>query len=246
VTTYNTPITDGTVTWYFIAGTGLHLMSIISANSNYVAYNDFSGPSSVGIFVAFGDGNILHGNAVGQIIGLGIQLAADATNTNITSNVIVGIVTAAGNGIVDTNASATGTTIAYNVVNGSGSAGIFIQSPFTKVVNNTVTGACNITSGAAIVAAAGTLQFVITGNMVKQSTGITYGVQVQTGASDFYIISQNLVASTTGVSDGGSGTNKSVAANIGAPPKAGVPGIPQRSSASSRTPSGALRTTGAM
>jgi hypothetical protein len=33
---------------------------------------------------------------------------------------------------------------------------------------------------------------------------------------------------------------------IGAPPNAGGPGIPQRSIASSRTPSGALRTTGAI
>lgn len=72
---------------------------------------------------------------------------------------------------------------------------------------------------------AGVTQFVITNNISQyggylQNVGSpdyqSYGIQVQTGASDYYIITGNLVNGnlSVGVSDGGSGTHKNVAGNI--------------------------------
>ena len=75
-------------------------------------------------------------------------------------------------------------------------------------------------TGAGILIGAGIKDFTITGVQAGAYAGWqgngNYGITVQSGASDRYIISQNRTTGNTsgGVSDGGSGSNKSVTANI--------------------------------
>lgn len=82
-------------------------------------------------------------------------------------------------------------------------------------VNNHVFGAA-----VGILADAGRKKFFILGNTVGKAASDgqanTTGIQVAAGASDEYIISENLTAgATTGISDSGTGTKKLVRYNIG-------------------------------
>lgn len=104
--------------------------------------------------------------------------------------------------------------------------GILIQSgpKACKIINNLVQN--NSAAGAGtfhgIAIGAATTDFVIAGNQCGTDPNIGagnnqgYGVLVNVGASDRYIIEQNLVSgnATGGVLDGGAGVNKSVARNF--------------------------------
>jgi hypothetical protein len=74
---------------------------------------------------------------------------------------------------------------------------------------------------AGILVGAGMSNFSITGNRCgptprTPSSTQAYGISVATGASDYYVIANNLVSgnTTAGVGDGGTGTHKSVTGNV--------------------------------
>jgi hypothetical protein len=102
---------------------------------------------------------------------------------------------------------------------GNTGAGLQIGSGITGVIVEGGTFAGNTLSG--ILAIAGAADFTVLGVQSGAYAGFggngRYGVEVQSGASDHYIITNNRVrGNTTGtVIDGGSGSNKSVTQNIG-------------------------------
>jgi hypothetical protein len=143
--------------------------------------------------------------------------------------------TVAGTGIVDnwfaskrgdgcTVNKATHCDLVGNEFSSSWSAGLFIQAPAkgTKVIGGYAAGNNRAGTGKpGIYVDAGTTDFVITGVRAGGATAVgydgtqAYGIQIVVGASDRYIVEQNLIAgnTTAGVIDGGTGVNKSVARN---------------------------------
>jgi Right handed beta helix region/Pectate lyase superfamily protein len=72
-----------------------------------------------------------------------------------------------------------------------------------------------------VTVAAGTTDFLITGNQIGNNLILTtghqkYGIRVEPGASDRYVIAHNALTGndTAGLSDGGTGTSKVVAQNL--------------------------------
>ena len=211
ITAFGTLITDGAVSWYFVGaygGIGINLTA--TSNSNFIAFNDISGPWTNGIQIANSDGNIIKGNTFGQELGDGIQLLASATNTQIEGNLFSGMYGPDAIAISDSTGSSTGTRVINNEIIGTGWYGIFIQGSTGWIIaNNTITGCGVITGAYAIEVAAGTTNFIINGNAINPSSGQTGPVQVATGASDYYQIIGNQVG-TGVILDGGSGTHKVV------------------------------------
>lgn len=85
-----------------------------------------------------------------------------------------------------------------------------------KFESNSETAGSGVSHG--LVFAPGTTDFVVQGNVAHNGlyTGVQgWGIIVNTGASDRYVIQNNLVSgnATGGVADGGTGTNKNVANN---------------------------------
>jgi hypothetical protein len=91
--------------------------------------------------------------------------------------------------------------------------GIYTNTPRTSIIGNAVFG-CNV----GIYVEANLSSFAIVGNLCGSSSvrgGNTIGIQVAAGTSDRYVITNNITfGATTGVSDGGSGVNKSVTQNF--------------------------------
>ena len=208
ISLFNTQITDGTAKWYFLCATNCHLMDVTAANSNYIAFNDFSGPSAAGIIVQSGDGNMLVSNTVGQILGGGIQL--QGTNTLVQGNIVSGCYGQFAAAIIDNTAtSSTGARIVNNFINGSGWYGIFIQSVNCTIEGNYLTGAGQITSVYGIEVLANLNNFIISNNTIVASAGMTGPIRVNAGTSTNYSISGNQCGSGV-IVDSGTGTGKVV------------------------------------
>lgn len=213
ITKFNTLVTDGTVQWFFM--TAVQSAGILMSNSfsNYINFNDISGPWAVGIYITNGDGNLIQGNVIGQNLTLGIQLDPNATRTLIDGNTINAIFAVNGSAVADTSGSAAGTKIVNNYIQQTGRAAIVFSSPNFIINSNSITTAGLVTSTYAIQVGAGTTQFVINGNQITQGAAGQLGpVQVAAGGSDFYVIANNIFNGQT-VSDGGTGTNKTLAGN---------------------------------
>ncbi|HYT42278.1 MAG TPA: hypothetical protein VEP90_08020, partial [Methylomirabilota bacterium] len=179
--------------------------------SNWIAFNDMSGPWSVGLNIINADGNIVYGNTVGQIAGSCINIGASATNTLIQGNICSGAYGQFATGIQDgTSNAAAGCKFKDNFINGTGWHGIILQSNHSSATGNLVQGNNQITSGYGIVATVGTSKFIISDNViVPASTG---SIHVETGSSDYYNIIGNMVEGVA-VVDGGTGTHKTLTGN---------------------------------
>lgn len=209
---FNTPITDGTITWYFQCSTSNILLAIASSNANFVINNDFSGPTNNALSIVAGSQNSISQNTMGQNLGNGISMGATATQNLITGNVISGASGTFAGGIIETATSATTNRYIGNYVNGAGWYGILISSSHGNVQNNTIIGAGQKTSVYGITVSANTNNFMISNNVIIPSVGMTGPVQVTAGTSDFYNITNNLVEAGV-VLDGGSGTHKTITGN---------------------------------
>lgn len=118
---------------------------------------------------------------------------------------------------------ATGTVQGLQVSNcdiyGNASGGIVLGSSGGTVINNCVIAGSTTSSGISI--SAGVTDFTITGNHIAPGGGYganQYGIYVNAGASDNYIIADNmLLGNTTAnlVDTGVTGTNKIVKNNVG-------------------------------
>lgn len=216
---YLVDITDNTIEWQLVGSTNYSAFDI-STNVNYVRIveQDITGPFLQGVVIR----NHLAGDVPDNI---------DIRLTTCHSPQQIGINISAGSRITiedfetwapfDNQAGAT-----YGIFNSGGEVvtcrGTKTHA-FTTGIYNAVDDFAAIgceafgnTNGVQIAAA--TEEFQIIGNKVGDSPQYganSVGILVDTGASDYYIISQNLVrGATTGVTDGGSGSNKSVTANI--------------------------------
>jgi len=212
ITSFNTQVNDGTAKWFFISSTTFKQIQVLTANSNFITHNDLSGPSSAGVIVqTTSDGNIIDQNTVGQIIGSGIQLGTNTTNTLVQGNVVSGSYGQFSAGIIDNNSSATGSRVVNNFINGAGWYGIFVQSSHFTVTDNVIQGTGQTTGSFGIEVAAAVTKFTITGNNVIPGT-MSGAIKVNAGASDFYSVTNNLVEGGL-VTDSGTGVNKTVIGN---------------------------------
>lgn len=212
ISPFNSLITDGTVKWYFVANDNLRGI-YISENSDFIAFNDISGPYSASVFVIDSDGCQLTGNTMGSSFGIGVQLGSNATNVLIQGNVISAIYGSFTIGIEDASSgSATGARIFNNYIQQIGWTGINIASNYFNISNNYITSTGVVTSSYAIIVATGISNFVISSNVIKPSTGQTGPVQITSGPSDYYNIVNNLVSGVA-VVDSGTGTHKTLSGN---------------------------------
>jgi len=211
ITKFNTPITDGAATWYYVGLTTLAIMNV-QANVNYIAFNDCSGPAGAGILVSNSDSNMIVSNTIGQTLGIGIQLGASATNTFVLGNQVSSSFGPNAGNIEDASGSATGSRIIGNYCSGAGQYGIICQSSHFTINDNVVTGAGQINNTSGILVTANVTKFNIVGNNVVPSAGMTGSITVATGTSDYYNIMCNLVEGTA-VVDNGSGAHKTLSGN---------------------------------
>ncbi len=226
ITAFGTTIVDNTVRWLFICSTtaiGLN----VAANSNFCAYNDVSGPWVAGINVTTADGNIVQANTVGQVLGSGINLGVNATNTLVHGNLVSGAYGTFAYAIGDGNGSATGSRFLNNIVSGSGWMGIIIQSANCMANDNWITGTSQLTGSYGIEVTANVNNFTISNNTIVITAGMNGPVKVAAGTSDNYKIMGNQTG--TGVNlDGGTGNNKTVDPSFGVGYYAGAGGaVPQ-------------------
>lgn len=212
ITPFNQLVTDGTAQWYFQSALNAAAIYISNSFSNFIAFNDLSGPWSKGIFIINGDGNIVKGNTFGQNLGIGLELNTAATHTMIEGNVFSGIYTPNGSAIADTQGTGSGTIVTGNYIQQTGRWSIIINSAGWTVSNNFFASPGTITSAYAISVTAGITGFAITGNNITGGVGQLGSIQVSTGASDFYNITNNIIYGSA-VSDGGSGSHKTVTGN---------------------------------
>ncbi|MGY3607682.1 MULTISPECIES: glycosyl hydrolase family 28-related protein [unclassified Bradyrhizobium] len=220
---YGTAITDGTVIWY-IAGNSDGAGVQVDSASTYITFKDcdFTGSYVYGARVTNGLGTTppdvirfhdctvggvtLHGINISAGRGVwieGCEIQACVGNNGFRSGIVIG-------------SSITGEMIVRgNRVTAGFASGLFASHTVGSLL---IQGNEFLGLAAGINIQAGVRDFVITGNNVGGSSVFgnnTTGISVAAGTSDFYIISQNRVhGATTGVSDGGSGGNKSVTANF--------------------------------
>lgn len=211
ITAFNTTIVDGTVHWLFICSTTSRGVRAVTANSNFIAFNDISGPWSVGIsLVSTSDGTIIKGNTIGQIIGNSISMNSGATNTQIEGNVISGAYGPGASGVCELATTTNGTRVVNNEISGTGSHGILIQADRATISNNLIQGYGQISGSYGIEIATNVSKFKVIGNsVVPTSTG---AIQIAAGASDYYNVIGNIVEGGT-VVDGGSGIHKTLLGN---------------------------------
>jgi parallel beta-helix repeat protein len=115
------------------------------------------------------------------------------------------------------------TLIGCIVVN-NGHEGIYLEGSCSNVlVHGCIVSGNGQTAGTwpGITVGAGMTNFSITGNRSGTTPRVptvtqAYGISVITGASDYYVIANNLVSGniTAGVGDGGTGTHKTVTGNV--------------------------------
>jgi hypothetical protein len=117
---------------------------------------------------------------------------------------------------------AEGVSIAGATILNCGTYGVFLDAAVTGYPKGVRVRDSYISrSGEGVRVAADVSDFIVQGNRIGSvgvntgSNGQTYGVRVMAGASDRYIIAENLIAgnTTSGVTDGGTGVNKRVADN---------------------------------
>lgn len=218
---FGTTITDGTVKW-LIAGNALGTAVTIDSGSSYITFKDCDMT-----------GSYLYG---GQVInGLGTTPPDVTRFFNCTVGAILshGFNIVAGKGLwiegcelqacLGAGATRSGILIGAGYTGESMLRGNRITSSFINGIyiqnvafgSNTINGNMIFGLTTAIKVDPNVLNFIITDNNVGTSAlygNNTNSIVVSAGVSDHYIISQN--RTTPAISDGGTGVNKSVTANI--------------------------------
>ena len=216
---YETSITDNTVTWKLVAPTTFYGVQVDTACSWYEeTMCDHTGPYTYGLAIT---------NTLAGTIPSNISVSQGCFGECLVG----GIYAVAGAGLrVNSSELATflraGSVGIYLATGWSGDVSISDNLIFTATYGillaggtNTAIGSNNIfgCAGAGIYVSAAVTDFNINGN--NAGTSATWGanlvgIQVQTGASDYYNIANNIVhGAGTGVVDGGSGIHKTVSGN---------------------------------
>lgn len=211
-TAFGAAITDGTVTWYYLGNAGLEICVLSATNSNFIANNDMSGPAAYAIVLQSSAGsNRIIGNTLGQNVnGAGIAINSGMQNV-VSANWITQTFYGGSNGYGIVILDADNLVIGNNI-NQTGNHSILIDGTGTAVVGNKFSGwGVNLASWGVIVNA-GVTDFQITDNSFRSPTNASGAIDVQSGASDYYVITNNLVHGNA-VTDSGTGTHKTVSGN---------------------------------
>lgn len=212
---YGVDITDGTAVWRLVGKTTYAAMQIDSNSSSVTLLRlDMTGSFTYGLYIS----NTLGGTApqsttltdsfIGEAYVAGINFAAGA-DLKVKGNQIKSCLGSNCQGIT-LGSSAGDTSIVDNMIF-SNPYGIVINTGTNhSIVANNIANA----SGAAIFVQANASQFTVVGNTVGGSSTWgtnTIGVQIAAGTSNNYIVAENIcLGATTCISDGGTGTAKTV------------------------------------
>lgn len=219
VAKYFTTIIDGSAEWKMALPSTYYGMFISGAGSqNTLTLVDFTGSFLDSIHVS---GTIfslkINQSSFGQFLSFAVATDAAGATLYFTSNEVVGgILQSVGGGISlgptwKGPNSIVGNTFIGNFF-GTSKYGISLSgaSNNTAITSNSITG-----FNTGIIIAADIGNFIISNNFLGSSNGAgtnTNSVVVSAGASDFYMITNNIVDGVA-ISDGGTGTHKNVTPN---------------------------------
>lgn len=219
VPAYGATVTDGSAVWKLVArSTYYAIQADTGAGNLYITRTDMTGPYSRAVGIT----NTLAGTAPQNIVietsTMGANLfgcvyaiagAGLSVHDCVAQNVVV-----QGSAAIGTSGAWVGDAVVsdnliyvagYGISNGAG-------TNFTAI-GNRVFGMAT----AGLFAGAGITRFVFADNIAGSSATWgtnAIGIQVATGASNNYNVVNNVVAgATTGISDGGTGANKTVTGN---------------------------------
>jgi hypothetical protein len=121
-----------------------------------------------------------------------------------------------------------GAVLSGNTLEGTQVAAITVFGKGTTITGNSIRNGA--TTADALVVVGGVTDFVISGNRIaddRTPATMRYAIAVYDGASDRYTITGNILIPnlTQAIYDGGTGTNKTVTNNLGAPNRPGVPSV---------------------
>lgn len=208
---YNLTINDGTAQWTLVAPLQYQGMEISGATSqNTLTHCDFTGAFTNGISVVGAVQNLfIDQSYFGQHLSSGINTTAAGQSLSIAGSNLIGGVLSGG------AALAVGPTwVSDTVIVGNHFTGAFFSNALGISINGgvrtTISGnAIQSFTTAGISVGAGVTDFAITGNAMG---GNTSAIVVTAGASDYYNITNNVVHGTA-VTDGGSGSHKTISGN---------------------------------
>ena len=222
VLAYNTNITDGAVVWLNAGSSTSSGMQIDGAVYNINLEDcDLTGAYNNGLYLATSGGHapqktVIRNLASGGFVSYGIYAQYGAGLFVAQSNIGAAIGSGTPYGIrtapTFTGDAVISDTLVASIPNGTG---ISIGGGTNTIIKGCTIAGCPT----AISVDAGVTQFVIADNACGASA--TWGtnaaaIVVATGASDYYNIVNNVVhgATSSGVTDGGTGTHKTVSGNV--------------------------------
>ncbi len=219
-TPYGSPFTDGTVVWYMAGSTGGSGICIDSGcYSTYLSDCDLTGAYLSGLSMvnslSAAPQNLV---ATRCIFDANVNVGADLEAGNVASFddcQLSSTAEASGGTGLQTGGSFGGDLTVTKCRIFGNSSGIILGAGVRSLISgNTIVGNIN-----GIYVGGGISYFTVTGNNIGSSAlwgaNSAYGILVTVGTSDHYIISQNLaIGAATPISDGGTGTNKSVTLNF--------------------------------
>ena len=214
---YGAHIFDGSVTWLLMANTGYAGIRIDTGvtyvnvrecdltgpySSAITMDNTFAGdkPSNLHVEQCTAHGPVFNGLNIadGDEIDIKSFESWNPTSEGTTTGISVA---ASVENVLISHATLYGFTYGVNIV-----------GPKTTVTNSTIVG-----NNTGIRVNGGTTDFIIANNQLGSTTGRganVNAVTVSSGASDYYIIANNLVrGALSGITDNGTGTNKTISGN---------------------------------
>lgn len=218
---YNVDVVDNSVTWQFCCPTAYCAFLLeTNSNSNSFVMCDFTGggfPSSMIMNNTMGTGNppaltqivdCTFGNAYNAALDFRAGSTCMVTNCYIGGNISRNTSSA-----VDLGPGWQGGLTITNSMIGLANYGVTIGGGTANVIGNNLISGCD---NCGVTVNPGITDFVVTGNSfspVPTQGANAAAVQIQTGASDYYVVANNLVHGLS-ISDGGSGTHKTVTGNV--------------------------------
>jgi hypothetical protein len=216
---YEVDIPDGTAVWRLVAPTNMSLAVIEAASSVMnILDSDFSGASQNGLISNGASVQVLH-STFGQQFGSSVQISGGAGFNISNSQLASGVGTTSEAIQIISGGTFNGAFQAVdNLIWNYGAAGIDVAKSTQHLIQGNQICGMSKTGGVGVHIAAGITDFTINGNQVGTcpAWGANYnGIVIDTGASDYYVITNNLVhgATNQGVADSGSGTHKTVSGN---------------------------------
>ena len=218
----NMPDGAGTLIWQLVAPQTYYSYQFDTESGGTLIECDATGPFSTGIVTTDSDNlggaqNIrLMAVTVGQFFNDGIGLYGNVAGVMVTNAQITNGISSVSNG-VNIDGAHGDITISSAVIFGMQNAGIHLAGVTGSHCNMiAVSNQCFSCVNAGIMVEPDASYFIINANNCGTSdtwgsNGI--GIQVKTGTSDFYNITDNM-ALASGISDAGTGVNKAVNSNI--------------------------------